>query len=177
MRRPLRQAIDTLDRLIAELPPDRATAAFPPTFGPALAPGAAPPSPPGPATADLAEPLKAARLRLVQLEQGRGAAEAGLASLQAAMRRADEPARQMARELAEQRAGLGAMYAELASDVAKADPARARRLLGTAVRLDPGNRTRYEKQLTGFDPGGRLPPSAPPAFSPPVASPLDGDPR
>ncbi|HEX8112437.1 MAG TPA: hypothetical protein VF516_32125, partial [Kofleriaceae bacterium] len=101
--------------------------------------------------------LRTARTRLIQLEQARGTAQAVLTQLELAARRGNEPSKEVTRDLAEQRAGLGAIYAELAADCAKADPGRARRLLAAAAHLDPGNRVRYEKQLQMFDPTGHLP--------------------
>jgi hypothetical protein len=130
----------------------------------ALAAGGA--TPPGAGNADprwaaFAIQLKTARAGLLQLEQARGSAQAVLARLELAARRDNELPKQITRELAGQRSGLGAVYAELATEAAKAgDRARARRLLSTAAQLDPGNRVRYEKQLQSFDPSGRLPPDS-----------------
>jgi lipopolysaccharide biosynthesis regulator YciM len=106
--------------------------------------------------------LRTVRASLLQLAQDRGSAQAALAQLEMFARRNNDQPREVARELAEQRMGLGAAYAELATDALKAgDKDRARRLLATAAHLDPGNRTRYEKQLQSFEPSGRLPAAAP----------------
>jgi len=176
MHRPLIEAVAVLDQIIAALPPDSAAPAAPPAGGAAAAAGAGSGAGSGapsagaagsgaPATAATGNPpapslalqLRTARTRLVQLEQARGTAQAELTALEAAARRGNEPSKEITRDLAEQRAGLGAVYAELATDAAKADPSRARRLLTVAALLDPGNRVRYEKQLQMFDPAGRLP--------------------
>lgn len=170
MHRPVTEAIAVLDQLIAALPPDS-----PAPMGP-LPPGArsvvsgagSGAAPPGPS---FAMQLRTARTRLVQLEQARGTAQAELAALETAARHGNEPSKEVTRDLAEQRAGLGAIYAELAADAAKADPARARRLLAAAAHLDPGNRVRYEKQLQTFDPAGHLPPN------PGASNPGEGEPR
>jgi proteasome lid subunit RPN8/RPN11 len=138
MHRPLLQAITIIDELIAALPADVAAAA------------------------SFAQQLKTARVRLAQLEQARGVAQAELAALEAGARRGNEQSKEVSRDLADQRSGLGAIYAELATDAAKAgDASRARRLLTAAAHLDPGNRVRYEKQLQAFDPTGHLPPGSP----------------
>jgi proteasome lid subunit RPN8/RPN11 len=106
----------------------------------------------------LAVTLRATRDRLVQLAQGRGSALAELRALELAVRRRGDQRVDLGRDVAEQRSGLGTLYAELAADTAKAgDPARARRLLATAAHLDPGNRARYELQLRSFDKAGTLP--------------------
>jgi hypothetical protein len=92
----------------------------------------------------------------------RGSAEAALAAIQRVTRQGAELRGDLVREVADQRAGIGVLYAELAADVAKAgDARRAKRLLATAhlARLDPGGRSRYEAQLRGFDKGATLPPS------------------
>ena len=131
------------------------------------APGSAVPAGAGATLPSITDPrwlafavqLRTVRASLVQLEQARGSAQAALANIELLARRGNELPREVTRDLAEQRSGLGAAYAELATDAAKAgDKNRARRLLATAARLDPGNRTRYENQLQSFDPSGRLPP-------------------
>jgi proteasome lid subunit RPN8/RPN11 len=92
--------------------------------------------------------IHAAREALVQLRATRGSAEATLAAIQRATRQGAETRTNLAREVAEQRAGIAALYAELAADAARSgDLARARRLLATAAHLDPSNRTRYATQL------------------------------
>jgi proteasome lid subunit RPN8/RPN11 len=196
MHRPLTEAVAVLDQIIAALPPDVAVPAAPPagvgsagsgsgaagsgsSAAGSGAPGAAGAGSGAPAAAagnppapSFALQLRTARTRLVQLEQARGTAQAELNALEAAARHGNEPSREVARDLAEQRAGLGAIYAELAADSARADPGRARRLLAAAAHLDPGNRVRYEKQLQTFDPTGHLP-----AVSDPGPAPGEGGPR
>jgi hypothetical protein len=142
--------------------------------GPAAAPGTSAPAPTGsgaprvgpghvdPRWATFATQLKTAREALVQLRLSRDSLQRDLAQLAAAARRGNELPKEIARDLAEQHAVLGALYAELATDAAKAgDKNRARRLLATAAHLDPGNRARYESQLQSFDPSGRLSPDTP----------------
>jgi proteasome lid subunit RPN8/RPN11 len=187
LRRPVAQAVAILDQMIAALPPEAAAASAAPAAaaagpgapGPA-GPGSAAPSPPAPGVAapapaapaprvavgsvdprwvTLASQLKTARETLVQLQLSRDLLSRDLAMLAAAARRGNELPKEIARDLIEQHAVLGGMYGELATDAARAgDKDRARRLLATAAHLDPGNRTRYEKQLQSFDPSGRLSP-------------------
>lgn len=173
MHRPVAEAVAVLDQVIAAVPPE-------PAVGP-LAPPSGMAEPLAPSFAQL---LRTARTRLVQLEQARGTAQAELARLELAARRGNEPAQEVSRDLAEQRAGLGAIYAELAADAIRADPARARRLLATAAHLDPGNRVRYEKQLRTFDPASHLPVQLPVPATPtvpygpnPLFGPAEGDPQ
>jgi hypothetical protein len=102
--------------------------------------------------------LKTARENLVKLHNGRNSAETVLAKLEQAARRGNDLRADLAHDVAEQRSGLGRLYAETALDAVKAnDLPRARRLLATAAHLDPGNRARYEKQLQTFDKSGTLP--------------------
>jgi proteasome lid subunit RPN8/RPN11 len=153
MHRPVAEAVAVIDQMLAALPPDAVA------LGPVAADPAA--GSPDPRWASFAQQLKAARMRMFQLEQARGTARSELAVLEAAARRGNELPKEVAREFAEQRSGLGAIYAELAADAARTgDPGRARRLLTAAAHLDPGNRTRYEKQLQAFDPKGHLPPDS-----------------
>ncbi len=106
------------------------------------------------------DPLGGARDSLVRVFESRGSAAAVLAQLERAARRGSSARAELAREVAEQRSGLGRLYAELAVDAAKAgDTGRARRLLSTAAVLDPSNRPRYEKQLQTFDRSATLPPA------------------
>lgn len=161
-------------------PAPGAPAPAPAPGAPAPAPAAPAPAPAAPASAlatsapgavggsvdprwvALASQLRTARETLVQLQLSRDSLERDLAVLAAAARRGNELPKEIARDLIEQHAVLGGMYGELATDAAKAgDKDRARRLLATAAHLDPGNRTRYEKQLQSFDPSGRLAPEAP----------------
>jgi hypothetical protein len=106
----------------------------------------------------LAIQLRATRDQLDQVLQGRASAQAVLAQLERLARRSGELRADLGHDVAEQRSGLGALYADLAADAAKAkDLERARRLLATAAHLDPGNRARYEQQLRAFDPTASLP--------------------
>lgn len=89
--------------------------------------------------------MQSTRAVLDRLRQSRGSAEAALAAIERATRQGAENRTNLAHDVAEQRAGLGGVYAELATEAAKAgDQARARRLLATAAHLDPANRARYE---------------------------------
>jgi hypothetical protein len=107
---------------------------------------------------ELATQLRIARDLLLRLGQDRGVAAAKLNQLERATRRSGELRTDLARDVSEQRSGLGGLYAELAGDAVRAgDAARARRLLATAAHLDPGNRTRYEKLLQSFDKTASLP--------------------
>ncbi|MBK9030859.1 MAG: Mov34/MPN/PAD-1 family protein [Myxococcales bacterium] len=155
VQRPVRQAIAEVDSAIAALQA---------TLGPAAAGGAPDPAAAAggaPAPAQAVAQLQAIRERLLQLGADRGSAEATLAAIQHVTRQGAELRVDLVREVAEQRAGVGSLYAELAADVAKAgDAQRARRLLATAAHLDPGNRARYEAQLRTFDPRGTLPRAA-----------------
>ena len=154
LRRPIAQAIGDLDRAIAVLPVDSGAAA-PGTGSGAAAPGTGTGDP---RLQQLATQLKDTRASLFQLNQGRGTAQAVLAQLDRATRPGSELRAELGHDVAEQRSGLGALYAELASDAVKAgDPGRARRLLAAAAHLDPGNLARYEKQLQSFDKAASLP--------------------
>jgi len=61
------------------------------------------------------------------------------------------------KDVSDQRAALGLLYAELAADVAKTDKQRAKRLLSTAARVDPANTSVYQNQLKSFDSSATLP--------------------
>jgi proteasome lid subunit RPN8/RPN11 len=129
VHRPIAQAVGEIDRVIAALP----------------------------VIADAAQ-LRAARDNLARLAQDRATATAALAQLERATRRSGELRTDLSRDVADQRAGLSGLYAELAGDAAKlGDVGRVRRLLATAARLDPGNRARYEKQLQAVDKTASLP--------------------
>jgi hypothetical protein len=102
--------------------------------------------------------LRATRETLYRILQGRASAAGVLGQLERLTRRGAELRADLSHDVAEQRSGLGALYAELAGEAAKAkDLDRARRLLATAAHLDPGNRTRYENQLQSFDKSAALP--------------------
>jgi proteasome lid subunit RPN8/RPN11 len=161
LHKPAAGAIAELDKAIAALQPPAAGS------GSAGSGGAAAAAPAVNAEQALAQ-LQAARAGLVRLLEDRGTAETVLAELERAARRGSTARADLSRDVAEQRAGLGSLYAELAADAAKAgDAGRARRLLAAAAHLDPGNRPRYERQLQTFDKSGTLPqitdPSAGPA--------------
>lgn len=152
LRRPIAQAIGDLDQAIAVLPVDSEAAPGP---GSGAAPG---PGSGDPRLLQLATELKATRASLLQLSKGRGVAQVVLAQLERATRPGSELRADLGHDVAEQRSGLGALYAELATDAVKSgDPGRARRLLAAAAHLDPGNRARYEKQLQLFDKAASLP--------------------
>lgn len=167
LRKPLVQAVSDLESVLAVLPMESAApgagSAAAPGAGSALAPGAGSAAAPGaggdePRLRQLATQLGATRDSLLRLGQSRGSAQAALAQLERLARAGNEVRVDLGRDVAEQRSGLGALYAELASDAVKAgDPGRARRLLATAAHFDPRNRSRYEKQLTSFDKTATLP--------------------
>ncbi|NVB80587.1 MAG: hypothetical protein HOV81_19490, partial [Kofleriaceae bacterium] len=103
--------------------------------------------------------LRGARDRLIRIAEDRAGAETVLAQLDLRARSKGRSTEELGRDVAEQRSGLGTLYAEIANDVAKAgDKVRARRLLSIAAHLDPGNRARYEQQLRTFDKTASLPP-------------------
>ncbi|HEU4731462.1 MAG TPA: hypothetical protein VFT22_26390 [Kofleriaceae bacterium] len=132
-----------------------AAPAAPATAAPAAAPSAANGDP---RLVQLATELRAARDQLLAIAQGRASAQRVLAGLAAIARQGSELRADLGHDVAEQRSGLGALYAEFAADAVKAgDRDRARRLLATAAHLDPGNRTRYERQLQSFDKDASLP--------------------
>jgi proteasome lid subunit RPN8/RPN11 len=136
LRAPVVQATQAIDQALAALPAE--------------------PTPP--ADDSPAHRLHAARDALAQLLDTRSSARAVLGQLEAASRGGAELRADLGHDVAEQRAGLGAVYAELAADAIKAkDLDRARRLLATAAHLDPGNRARYERQLQAFDGAASLP--------------------
>lgn len=129
VRAPVEQALAEIDRAIAGLQ----------MSGPL----------PAGASAALVQ-LQATRTVLDKVRQGRGSAQATLTAIERATRQGAENRTNLAHDVAEQRAGLGGLYAELATEAAKAgDRARARRLLATAAHLDPANRARYQAQLQG----------------------------
>jgi proteasome lid subunit RPN8/RPN11 len=110
-------------------------------------------------TSELASTLRGARDRLTRIADDRESAEALLTQLALRARDKTRLHEDLGHDVAEQRSGLGTLYAELAADVAKAgDKARAKRLLTIAAHLDPGNRVRYEQQLHTFDKSASLPP-------------------
>jgi proteasome lid subunit RPN8/RPN11 len=188
LRRPLTQAIAEIERALAVVPDVAPTAgpgpAAPPGAGAGSAAGAGAGSATGAGSAatgsaagastptvaagssderlrQLASQLRATRETLLRLAQDRGSAQAQLEQLERLARLGNEVRGDLGRDVAEQRLGLGALYAELAADAVKAnDPARARRLLTTAAHLDPRNRARYEKQLQSFDRSAKLPPDS-----------------
>lgn len=125
---------------------------------PAAAPGAMAPGA-DPRWVAFGSQLRMVRASLLKLQDERAAAQVALERVEFIARHGSELARELTRDRIEQHAALGGLYAELATEAAKAgDKDRARRLLATAAHLDPGNRARYEKQLQSFDPSGRLPP-------------------
>ena len=178
LHRPVMQAITELDRALTALPVDGAApsaSVAAPGAGSAAAPGAgsaapaaggAKPDAGSTAGADsdaqlrqLAGQLRATRDNLLRISQGRSTALAELTALESMARSGNVLRADLGREVTEQRAGLGALYSELANDAVKAhDLPRARRLVAAAAHFDPRNRARYEKQLRSFDPSTTLPP-------------------
>jgi hypothetical protein len=188
MRKPIAMAIREIDMAIADLegkprpdvpaPVDAAaagsaapgagsaqgSAATPDAAGtgsdakPPVAPVAAPANPAERAK-QLAVALRGARNRLMRIAEDRASAEVLLTQLELRARDKTQLRQDLGHDVAEQRSGLGTLYAELAADVAKSgDKARAKRLLTIAAHLDPGNRVRYEQQLHTFDKSASLPP-------------------
>jgi proteasome lid subunit RPN8/RPN11 len=105
------------------------------------------PGPDDPELQDGLAKLKSARDRAARLRDDRGDAYAALQQLEDAARRGQPSPAEIARDVAIQRSALGALYAELASDAARAgDEKRSRRLLAAAASVDPANRERYEQQ-------------------------------
>jgi proteasome lid subunit RPN8/RPN11 len=147
VHKPVAQAISDLDTVIAKLELTGAPSA-----------GSAAPPAIDPRLADAITQLKTAREGFFRLAQDRGSAEAILSNIQRATRPGAELKTDLVHDVAEQRVGVGGLYAEMAADAAKAgDMRRAHRLLVTAAHLDPGNRSRYEKQLQSFDKDAKLP--------------------
>jgi proteasome lid subunit RPN8/RPN11 len=146
VRKPLAQAITELDGALAALPVD----------------GAAGPAPGADSDArlrQLSSRLAATRDSLLRISQERSTAQAELSTLERMARSSTAVRADVARDVSEQRSGLGALYSELANDAVKAhDLPRARRLLTAAAHFDPRNRARYEKQLQSFDASATLPP-------------------
>jgi proteasome lid subunit RPN8/RPN11 len=163
VRKPVAQAITELDGAIAALEGTAApTPPTPPTLGAGSAAGsgsaAGNAAPTGDARAQAVSGLKTVRDSLRRLSEDRNSAQAMLTALESASRRSSDLRTDLAHDVAEQRSGLGLLYAELAADAAKSgDKARASRLLSTAAHLDPSNRSRYETQLRSFDKSGHLP--------------------
>lgn len=112
--------------------------------------------------------IRLARDRGRRIRDDRGDAHAALARLEEAARQGALSPAEMTRDLGVVRAGLGALYAELAGDALRAgDVRRAERLLAVAASVDPANRARYEQapSLEPPRPGAPLPP-APPNVAP-----------
>lgn len=136
LRAPIQAAVTELDGAIATLDAQAAS---------------------DPKAKETAANLRDARDRLRQLATDQTLSAIALAKIEARTRLHDDVRADLAQAVAEQRAGISALYAELAADVAKTDKARAKRLLAMAARLDPGNRARFEAQLRTFDKTGSLP--------------------
>jgi proteasome lid subunit RPN8/RPN11 len=103
------------------------------------------------------ETLKTLRENLVRLEDDRGGAYSTLETLEAYSKRNAMVRSDLERDVAVQRTGIGQLYAELATEVAKSDKPRAMRLLATAALVDPANTPRYEQQLQTLDKNAKLP--------------------
>jgi proteasome lid subunit RPN8/RPN11 len=130
----------------------------------------------GPAGADQAAKLKATittlRDQLLALANDRASAETTLAQLEMMSKSSSLIRADLAQEVGQQRAAVGLLYAELAADVAKSgDKARAKRLLATAARVDPGNTSQYQQQLKTFDSSATLPTDNGAAPQPPAPTP------
>jgi proteasome lid subunit RPN8/RPN11 len=136
---PVAMAIDQLDQALAAL------------GGP---PGAPPGTPPDLTTT--AAQLRDVKTRLMDVLVKRQMAESLLAQITAYTQQKGDLRADLARDVARQRAGIGQLYAELATQVGKSDPKRVKRLLDTAATIDAGNRARYAKQLHELDPSARL---------------------
>ena len=171
VHKPVAEAARELDGSIASLVALRPPAATP-------VPGApvAPPTPADPNIEAAITRLVAAREAFVRLAQDRSSAEATLAAISQMTRHGSDLRADLARDVAEQRAGLGTLYAELAKELERSDPGRAARLLAAAAHLDPGNRGRYEAQLRKFEPKASLPRDANPVVKPPVPTGQGGTP-
>jgi hypothetical protein len=152
MQQPIATAIREIDAAIADLDGSAAP-------GGGSAQGSAAPANPSERMKQLATTLRGTRERLMRIADDRQAAQALLAKLALRARDKTRLHEDLGHDVAEQRSGLGTLYAELAADVAKGgDKARAKRLLTIAAHLDPGNRVRYEQQLHTFDKSASLPP-------------------
>ena len=101
--------------------------------------------------------LKTLRDNLVRLADDRGGAYATLETLEMYSKRNAMVRTDLERDVANQRVGVGQLYAELATEVAKTDKQRAMRLLATAALIDPANTPRYEQQLQTLDKNAKLP--------------------
>jgi proteasome lid subunit RPN8/RPN11 len=171
--RPLDRTVTALDEITAALRDiSRAAAPRPanpgaPPRGLAAAMGlplrAPTPAPDSPLELQLAR-LTELRAQLSQLAAQRFAAHDTLRAVERAAGRQQNHAlenqrsAELARDVALQRAGLGALYAELGAEAGNAkDLAKAKRYFATAAQLDPGNRARYQTQLQTFDKSARLP--------------------
>lgn len=101
--------------------------------------------------------LKTLRENLVRLSEDRGGAYAALETLEQYSKRNSLVRQDLERDVAVQRTGIGQLYVELATEVAKTDKARATRLLATAAMIDPGNAAVYEQRLQAIDKNAKLP--------------------
>ncbi len=137
LRKPIETAIAEIDSVIAKLEANAAA---------------------DPKAQDVVTNLRDARGRLLRLASDQTMSAVVLAKIEAQTRLQDSVRTNLAHDVAQQRSGLGALYAELAMDTAKTDKTRAKRLLTMAARLDPGNRSRYEALLRTFDKTATLPP-------------------
>ncbi len=118
---------------------------------------AAPPAAGGKADpAAAAAKVKTARERLARALELRTAAERWLALVEQEGKGRQTNLTSVARELLNQRHYLGLAYAELAMDIAKTDPKRAKRLLQTAARIDEPGFEGYQARLNEFDKDGKL---------------------
>jgi proteasome lid subunit RPN8/RPN11 len=117
---------------------------------------AAPPAGAKPDAAAAAAKVKTARERLARALEMRTVAERSLAALEMAGKGRQVNVQGLVRELNNQQHYLGLAYAELAMDIAKADPKRAKRLLQTAALVDPQGFEGYQARLGQFDKDAKL---------------------
>lgn len=163
MQAPVARALTELDAAIdalGALAPTPAAPPAPPAAGSGSGSGsaaAAPPAPPAdPRTLAIAR-LKEARAAFAELARTQVAAIVTLDQIATATRGGAEERARVLPDLSAHRAAIGQLYAELATDVAKTDPARAARLLAVAAKVDARNIARYQAQLQTFQKGATLP--------------------
>jgi proteasome lid subunit RPN8/RPN11 len=142
----VRQTVDQRSAVEAKEALDRLAAALEKLEG----------SEPTPAPEALAE-LREATVGLAALVQLQREAALTLRTVADARKRIDDP-RLVRRELGVHTAALGQLFLEQAEDARRAgDLDRARRLLETAAKVDPGKRVLYEKKIADLA-GGEEPP-------------------
>src|ERR1051325_990129 len=111
-----------------------------------------------PAAKNALQSVAEAQQSLGRMRNDRRIAQAMLNQIEQITRQTDRTSQSVMNELKEQRAVLGAVYADLAQQAARdKDEERVSRLLATAARLDPEQRAKYEEQLKAFNPQLSLP--------------------